>query len=63
MRAGVEFIICCPTSVNDGKRVRFLSAPGYDVENDTYDEDFYDVELIGTGQVGGIHKRFLSEIQ
>jgi hypothetical protein len=63
MEPGTELVFCCPTSPNDGKRVRYLGCPGYNIARDEYDVDFYDVELVDSGQRAGVHKRFLTEVE
>lgn len=64
MEAGDIMVICHPTSPNDGKRVRVLQAShGYNPTTDAIEPDFVDVEILGTGKIGGIHKRFLTEMQ
>ncbi|MCP3709739.1 hypothetical protein M3I54_22610 [Paraburkholderia sp. CNPSo 3274] len=64
MKAGDIMVICHPTSPNDGKRVRILQAAhGYNQETDDFEADFVDAEVLDTGLCGGIHKRFLAEVQ
>jgi hypothetical protein len=57
-------VICCPASPNDGKRVRVISDPGYNVRDDVVDDPMWvTVEMIDTGMVGSIERRFLAEVQ
>lgn len=64
VNVGDEMRICCPTSPADGKRVRILeTSHGYDAISDEFDKDFVGVEVIDTGVIGGIHRRYLAEVQ
>lgn len=65
MQAGDELVICCPTSPNDGKRVRVVSAGerGYNPSTDMFEPGFVEVEVLENGVIGGIHKRFLTPVQ
>lgn len=57
-------IICAPTSPHDGKRAKVIDAAGgYNVANDAFELDFMTLEMVDTGIVGGIHRRFVSEVQ
>ncbi|QBQ99243.1 hypothetical protein [Paraburkholderia pallida] len=57
-------VICCPASPNDGKRVRVISDPGYNCRDDVVgDSNWLTVELVDTGVVGSIERRFLAEVQ
>lgn len=56
-------VICCPTSEFDGKRCIVLSDFGYDEDTDAYYRDRVNVELVDTGQIGSIDRRFLTEMQ
>ncbi len=64
MEAGDIVVICAPTSPNDGKRARVIDvANGYDAMHDAFDKDFMTLEMLDTGLVGAIHRRFVSEVQ
>lgn len=64
VKAGDIMVICAPTSPNDGKRVRVLQpSHGYNMSLDAIDPDTVNVEILDTGKIGGIHKRFLSEVK
>lgn len=55
-------VICCPASPNDGKRVRILSEHGYNPNTDAIERGWVEVEMLDTGVVGNIERRFLSEV-
>ncbi|HDR9026813.1 TPA: hypothetical protein QDB14_000980 [Burkholderia vietnamiensis] len=63
MRTEATHVICCPGSPNDGKRVRLLSEYGYNPRTDTYERGWVDVEMVDTGVIGNIERRFLAEVQ
>lgn len=64
MQIGDIVIICAPTSPNDGKRAKVIDVSnGYDPTRDVFDREFVTLEMVDTGLVGGIHRRFVSEVQ
>jgi len=63
VKPDATYVICCPTSPNDGKRVRVVSEHGYNPRTDAYEQGFVEVELLDTGIVGSIDRRFLTAVQ
>ncbi|KVH52903.1 hypothetical protein WS89_31190 [Burkholderia sp. MSMB1072] len=63
MRTEATHVICCPASPNDGKRVRIVADPGYNVREDVVDDSAWlTVEMVDTSMIGSIERRFVSEI-
>ena len=63
MRTEATHMICYPASPNDGKRVRIVADPGYNVVADRVDDpNWLSVEMVETGVTGSIERRFVTEI-